>query len=126
MDYKRKHRQALAECQRGIRSEYLVAEENGGGSKQRRPTRHAPLLRPATKQIFGPARSSVSGLKDADGFTTVNDSEGILDRWKSHFESHFNDHSRNPDYLLRITLQNPVRRWLCLPPSIQELNEAIN
>ncbi|XP_076058586.1 uncharacterized protein LOC143035604 [Oratosquilla oratoria] len=78
---KRAHKQAVAECQRGIR--------------------------------------------DVDGATIITDSEGILLRWKSHFENLLNDQVDTFDNLLRMTPQYPVRQWMALPPSIQDFNKAL-
>jgi len=78
----------------------------------------------ATKEIFGPTRSSVGSLKNADD-STVSDTQGILDRWKSHFEGLLNNHLCTPNDLLHNTPQHPIRHWMSAPPSLQELNNAI-
>ena len=124
---KNRHKQALAECQRGIREAQNTwwqrkAEEIQNFADQRDMRRFYA----ATKEVFGPTRSSVGGLKDTDGLTTITDSEGILSRWKSHFENLLNDPANIPDDLLRMTPQYPIRHWMSLPPSIQEFNKAIN
>ena len=124
---KNRHKQALAECRRGIREAQNTwwqrkSEEIQNYADQRDLRRFYD----ATKEIFGPTRTSVGGLKDTDGTTVITDSEGILKRWKSHFENLLNDTANTPDDLLRMTPQHPIRHWMSLPPSIQELNKAIN
>ena len=124
---KNRHKQALAECQRGIREAQNTwwqrkSEEIQNYADQREMRRFYD----ATKEIFGPTRSSVGGLKDTDGATVITDSEGILKRWKSHFENLLNEPANTPDDLLRMTPQHPIRHWMSLPPSIQELKKAIN
>ncbi|KAK3870093.1 hypothetical protein Pcinc_024644 [Petrolisthes cinctipes] len=59
----------------------------------------------ATKEVFGPTRSSVGSLKDVDGATTITNSEGILSRWKSHFVNLLNDQANTPNDLIRMTTQ---------------------
>ncbi|KAK3891115.1 hypothetical protein Pcinc_004987 [Petrolisthes cinctipes] len=75
-----------------------------------------------TKEVFCPTRSLVGGLQDVDGATT---SEGILSRWKSHFENLLNDQAITPNDLIHMTPQYPVRHWMSLPPSIQDFVKAI-
>ena len=123
---KQKYKQALANCQREIRA----AQNNWWQQKSEEIQRFADQrdmrrFYAATKEIFGPTRSTVCSLKDADGFTVINDTQGILNRWRSHFESLLNDHSRTPDDLLCKTPQHPVRHWMSLPPSSEEMNKAI-
>ena len=123
---KMKHQQASAECQRGIREiQNTWWQRKSEEIQNYADQRDLRSFHAATKEIFGPTRSSVGGLKDADGLTTITDSEGILDRWKSHFENLLNDHSNTPDDLLRMTPQYPIRHWMSLPPTIQEYNKAI-
>lgn len=38
-----------------------------------------------TKEIFGPIKSTVAGLKDSDDTTILTDPESILDLWKNTF-----------------------------------------
>lgn len=126
-DNKHRHKLALAECQRGIRDAQNTWWQRKAAEIQNfADQRDLRQLYAATKEVFGPTRSSVGGLKDIDGVTTITDSEGILLRWKSHFENLLNDHADTPDDLLRMTPQHPVRQWMSLPPSMQELNKAIN
>ena len=61
-----------------------------------------------------------------DGVTTITDSEGLLRRWKTHFEDLLNNQVNTPDDLLRRTPQHPIRHWMALPPSIQDFNKAIS
>ncbi|XP_076066157.1 uncharacterized protein LOC143039796 [Oratosquilla oratoria] len=79
----------------------------------------------ATKEIFGPTRSSVGGLKDVDEATIITDSEGILLRCRTHFENLLNDQANTPSDLLRITPQDPVHHWMSLLDSIQDFNRAL-
>ena len=125
-DNKQKHQQASAECQRGIREAQNTWWQNKGEEIQNyADQRDMRRFYAATKEVFGPTRSSVGGLKDADGSTIITDTEGILRRWKSHFENLLNDHSHVPDDFLRMTPQYPVRHWMSLPPTSQEYDKAI-
>ena len=72
-DNKDRHRRALAECQRGIREAQnswwqKKAEEIQNYADQR----DMRCFYAATKEIYGPTRSSVGGLKDADGTSTFH------------------------------------------------------
>ncbi|XP_029656910.1 uncharacterized protein LOC115230945 [Octopus sinensis] len=78
----------------------------------------------AATKIFGPTRSLVDDLKNAAG-STITDTHGNLDRWKSHFECILNDHIRTPDDLLQNTPQLPIRNRMSLPPSSHEINKAL-
>lgn len=123
---KRAHKVAVADCQRGIREAQNTWWQRKAAELQSfADQRDLRSFYAATKEIFGPTRSSVGGLKDADGATTITDSEGILARWRSHFENLLNDHADTPDDLLRMTPQHPVRHWMALPPSIQDFNKAL-
>ena len=122
---KRKHQQASAECQRGIREAQNTWWQNKSEQIQNyADQRDMRRFYAATKEIFGPTRSSVGGLKDIDG-STITDTEGILRRWKSHFESLLNEHSHIPDNFLRMTPQYPLRHWMSLPPTFQEYEKAM-
>lgn len=123
---KRAHKVAVTDCQRGIREAQNSWWQRKAAEIQSFADQHdLRSFYAATKEIFGPTRSSVGGLKDADGATTITDSEGILDRWRSHFQNLLNDHADTPDDLLRMTPQHPVRHWMALPPSIQDYNKAL-
>ena len=123
---KRAHKQAVAECQRGIReAQNTWWQRKAAEIQSYADQRDMRSFYAATKEIFGPTRSSVGGLKDVDGATTITDSEGILTRWKTHFENLLNDQANTPDDLLRMTPQYPVRHWMALPPSFQDFNRAL-
>ena len=77
-----------------------------------------------TKEIFGPTRSSVGGLKDAGNTTTLTDPTSILDRWKSHFEALLNNHTATPDDSLKNTPQLPPRTWMSAPPTDKKFRDA--
>ncbi|CAE1281199.1 unnamed protein product [Acanthosepion pharaonis] len=122
---KRAHKQAVANCQRGIQEAQNNWWQRKAAERQSyTDQRDLRNFYAATKDIFGPTRSSVDGLKDVDGATTFTDSEGILARWRSHFEKLLNDQVNTPDDPLRMTPQHPVRHWMALPPSIQDFNKA--
>ncbi|XP_045101450.1 uncharacterized protein LOC123498409 [Portunus trituberculatus] len=123
---KRAHKVAVADCQRGIREAQNIWWQRKAAEIQSfADQRDLRSFYAATKEIFGPTRSSVGGLKDVDGATTITDSADILDRWRSHFENLLNDHADTPDDLLRMTPQHPVRLWMALTPSIQDFNKAL-
>ena len=120
------HKLAEADCQRGIREAQNTWWQRKSAEIQSfADQRDLRSFHAATKEIFGPTRSSVGVLKDADGITTITDCEGILNRWRSHFENLLNDQADTPIDLLRMTPQHPVRHWMALPPSIQEYNKAL-
>ncbi|XP_076069222.1 uncharacterized protein LOC143041277 [Oratosquilla oratoria] len=76
---KRTHKQAVADCQRGIRdAQNTWWQRKAAEIRKDSDQRDLRSFYAATKEIFGPTRSSVSGLKDVDGATTITDSEGIL------------------------------------------------
>ncbi|KAK3882951.1 hypothetical protein Pcinc_012705 [Petrolisthes cinctipes] len=123
---KRTHKQAVADCQRGIREvQNTWWQRKAADIQNYADQRDLRRFYAATKEVFGPTRSSVGGLKDVDGATTITDSEGILSRWKSHFENLLNDQANTPNDLIRMTPQYPVRHWMSLPPSIQDFDKAI-
>ncbi|KAK3860523.1 hypothetical protein Pcinc_033430 [Petrolisthes cinctipes] len=123
---KRTHKQAVADCQRGIREvQNTWWQRKAADTQNYADQRDLRRFYAATKEVFGPTRSSVGGLKDVDGATTITDSEGILSRWKSHFENLLNDQANTPNDLIRMTPQYPVRHWMSLPPSIQDFDKAI-
>ena len=62
----------------------------------------------ATKEIYGPTRSSVNHLKDVDRTTGLSKPDKILERWKNHFKTLFNNHSTTPADLLRNAPQAPL------------------
>ena len=123
---KDRHRRALADCQRGIREAqntwwWRKAEEIQNYAEQR----EMMCFYNAIKEIYGPTRSSVGGLKNGEGTTTITDTEGILLRWKSHFENLLNDHPNIPDDFLRGTPQHPIQQWMVRPPSKIEFENAL-
>ncbi|KAK3889203.1 hypothetical protein Pcinc_006774 [Petrolisthes cinctipes] len=123
---KRTHKQAVADCQRGIREvQNTWWQRKAADIQNYADQRDLRRFYAATKEVFGPTRSSVGGLKDVDGATTITDSEGILSRWKSHFENLLNDQANTPNDLIRMTPQYPVHHWMSLPPSIQDFDKAI-
>ena len=116
---KRNYQQENAACQRGI----CVVENTWWQHKSENLQKYAEKrdmrrFYAATKEIFGPTRSSVGSLKNADG-SLISDTQGILDLWKSHFESVLNNHPCTIIDLLRNTL------FAIAQPSLQELNNAI-
>ncbi|KAK3885996.1 hypothetical protein Pcinc_009823 [Petrolisthes cinctipes] len=119
-------KQAVADCQRGIREVQNTWWQRKAAEIQNyADQRDLRRFYAATKEVFSPTRSSVGGLKDVDGATTMTDSEGILSRWKSHFENLLNYQANTPNDLIRMTPQYPVRHWMSLPPSIQDFDKAI-
>ena len=62
----------------------------------------------STKEILGPTRSSVRRLKDVNGTNTITDTQGILDRRKTHFENLLNYHSSTLVDFPRKTPQHSV------------------
>ncbi|KAK3869746.1 hypothetical protein Pcinc_024974 [Petrolisthes cinctipes] len=123
---KRTHKQAVADCQRGIREvQNTWWQRKAANIQNYADQRDLRRFYAATKEVFGPTRSSVGGLKDVDGATTITDSEGSLSRWKSHFENLLDDQANTPNDLIRMTPQYPVRHWMSLPPSIQDFDKAI-
>lgn len=78
------------------------------------------------KEIYGPVKSSVGGLKDAGNNITLTDPKSILDRWRLHFENLLNDHAVTQENLLQNTPQLPPRPWMSLPPTPKELQDAIS
>ncbi|XP_076044843.1 uncharacterized protein LOC143027437 [Oratosquilla oratoria] len=123
---KRAHKQTIAECQRGIReAQNTWWQKKPAEIQSYADQRDLRSFYAATKEIFGPTRSSVAGLKDVDGATTITDSEGILLRWRSHFENLLNNQVDTLDHLLRMTPQYPVRHWMALPPSVQNFNKPL-
>ncbi|CAI9731096.1 Hypothetical predicted protein [Octopus vulgaris] len=123
---KRKHQQASAECQRGIRIDQNIWWQRKAKEMQNyMDQRDLRCFYAATKEIISPTRSPMGSLKSAAG-STITKIQGILESWKSHFENLLNDHSRTPDDLLQITPQLPICRWMSLPPSPQGIraNEA--
>ncbi|XP_076041936.1 uncharacterized protein LOC143025811 [Oratosquilla oratoria] len=123
---KRAHKQAVAECQRGIReAQNSWWQKKAAEIQSYADQRDLRSFYAATKKNFGPTRSSVGGLKDVDGATTITDSEGILLRWRSHFENLLNDQVDTPDNPMRMTPQYPVRHWMALPTSVQDFNKAL-
>ncbi|CAE1322516.1 unnamed protein product [Acanthosepion pharaonis] len=120
------HKQAVANCQSGIQEAQNTGWQRKAAEIQSyADQRDLRSFYEATKEIFGPTCSSVGGLKDVDGATTITDSEGILARWRFHFENLLNDQVNTPDDLLRTTPQLPVRHWMALLPSIQDFNKAL-
>ena len=75
----------------------------------------------ATKEIYGPTRSSVNHLKDVDGTTVLSEPDRILGRWKNHFETLFNNHSTTPADLLLNSPQAPAQHWMSEPPTPDEI-----
>ncbi|XP_076047347.1 uncharacterized protein LOC143028874 [Oratosquilla oratoria] len=123
---KRAYKQAVADCQRGIcEAQNTWWQRKAAEIQKYSDQRDLRSFYAATKEIFGPTRSSVGGLKDVDGATTITDSEGILLRWRTHFENLLNDQANTPNDLLRMTPQHPVRHWMSLPPSTQDFNRAL-
>ncbi|KAK3887542.1 hypothetical protein Pcinc_005572 [Petrolisthes cinctipes] len=107
---KRTHKQAVADCQRGIREvKNTWWQRKAAEIQSYADQRDLRRFYVATKEVFGPTRSSVGGLKDVDGATTITDSEGILSRWKSHFENLLNDQANTTNDLICMTPQYPVR-----------------
>ncbi|KAK3886377.1 hypothetical protein Pcinc_009480 [Petrolisthes cinctipes] len=103
---KRTHKQAVADCQRGIREvQNTWWQRKAVDIQNYADQRDLRRFYAATKEVFGPTRSSVGGLKDVDGATTITDSESILSRWKSHFENLLNDQANTPNDLICMTPQ---------------------
>ncbi|CAE1294406.1 unnamed protein product [Acanthosepion pharaonis] len=107
---KRAHKQTVANCQRGIRE----AQNTWWQRKA------------AERQSYDDQRDlRIGGLKDVDGATTITESEGILARGRSHFESLHNAQVNTRDNLLRMTPQHSVRHWMALPPDIHDFNKTL-
>ena len=80
---KRRLRAKTAECQRGIRSvQNTWWQEKLAEIQTHADRRDMCQFYSAIKEIYGPTKSSVGGLKSSDGLSTVTDGQGILDRWK--------------------------------------------
>uniref|UniRef100_A0A0L8HXX2 Endonuclease/exonuclease/phosphatase domain-containing protein n=1 Tax=Octopus bimaculoides TaxID=37653 RepID=A0A0L8HXX2_OCTBM len=108
---KRKRQQASVECQRGIREAQKIWQGKAEEMQIYADQRDLRSFYAATKVIFGPTRSSLGGLKNAAG-PTITDTQGILDRWKSHIKCLLNDHLRTPDDVLQNTTQLLIHHWM--------------
>ena len=91
-----------------------------GGGKSRMRRFYA-----ATKEIYGPTRSSVNHLKDVDGTTVLSEPDRILEHWKNHFKMLFNNQSTTPADLLRNSPTAPTQHWMSEPPTPDELTKAM-
>ena len=121
-----KFRKASRTCQKVLREIQNAwwrkkAEEIQAYSDQRDMRRFYAAM----KEIYGPTRSSINHVKDIDGTTVLSEPDRILERWKNHFETLFNNHSTTPADLLRNSTQAPTQHWMSEPPTPDELTKAM-
>ena len=121
-----KLRKASRTCQRVLREiQNVWWRKKAEGSQSYSDQRDMRRIYAATKEIYGPTRSSVNHLKDVDGTTVLREPDRKLERWKNHFEMLFNNHSSTPADLLRNSPQASTQHWMPEPPTPDELTRAM-
>ena len=94
--------------------------------QQAADSHNAKLFFSALKTIYGPTPSGCSPLLSSDGKTLIKDQAGLLERWTEHFSSLLNRPSSVSQVALSQIPQNPVITDLDEPPSLDEVQKAIN
>ncbi|XP_076049515.1 uncharacterized protein LOC143030242 [Oratosquilla oratoria] len=123
---KRQHREATKTCPKRLREiQNTWWQEKANEIQNFFDQKDMYHFYAATKEIFGPTKSSISRLMEEDGITVLNDPQDILCRWKTHFEGLLNDHPTTPEDLLHRTAQHPIQEWMSEPPTSDDLTRAI-
>ncbi|XP_063609538.1 uncharacterized protein LOC134783560 [Penaeus indicus] len=98
-----KYCEALKNCQKGLRTiQNEWWQKKAAKIQSFADQRDMRQFYAATKEIYGPTRSS-----------------------KKHFEALLDNNFITPEDLLHKTPQYPTRQWMSLPPTTQEITEAI-
>jgi len=79
----------------------------------------------AIKEVYGPQSTGTSPLLSSDGSTLITDKPQILQRWAEHFHNVLNRLSSISDTVLAQLPQIEVNTLLADPPSLLEVNKAI-
>ena len=77
-------------------------------------------------EVYGPRCSSISPLKSADGSKLIKDPQGILNRWKEHFDNLLNRESVVDFSFLDQLEQSEVKCVLDEAPTLEEVECAIS
>ena len=103
-----------------------MVERQAEEVQQAADSHNAKLFFSALKTIYGPTTSGCSPLLSSDGKTLIKDQAGLLERWTEHFSSLLNRPSSVSQIALSQIPQNPVITDLDEPPSLDEVQKAIN
>uniref|UniRef100_K7E0P4 RNA-directed DNA polymerase n=1 Tax=Monodelphis domestica TaxID=13616 RepID=K7E0P4_MONDO len=79
----------------------------------------------ALKTVYGPLKPTTTPLLSSDGDTLIKDKKGISNRWKEHFSQLLNQPSSVDQSTLDQIPQNRTIEQLDVPPSIKEVQKAI-
>ena len=78
------------------------------------------------REAYGPRSSTVSPVRSSDGQNLIKDPSSILNRWKEHFDELLNRESNiDPSFIDKIP-QREMKLILNEPPSLDEVNNAID
>ena len=80
----------------------------------------------AVKLVYGPSKSAISPLLSSDSKTTISDREGIMQRWRQHFEHLLNCPSSITDESLDGVKQHEIYEHMSEPPTRDEILSAIS
>lgn len=77
------------------------------------------------REVYGPKAQMTNILLTADGSTTLSQPEAQIDRWREHFETLLNVEASTDDGILSQIEALPLRTQLDAPPTIEEVEIAI-
>lgn len=78
----------------------------------------------ATKEIYGPTNYGIAPLKTVDG-VLLKDKNAITCRWKEYFHDLLNREATVDEEAIAELQQRPTNEQLNVPPSVEEINTAI-
>ncbi|KAL6488465.1 hypothetical protein MHYP_G00022060 [Metynnis hypsauchen] len=87
-------------------------------------TKNSKMFFSAIKAIYGPSRPSTTPLLSANG-TLLKERSAINERWREHFSTLLNRPSTVDADTLELIPQRPVIDSLDLPPTLEEVEKAI-
>ncbi len=79
----------------------------------------------ATKEVYGPSSVGMNPLTSKDGSSLLKDTDSITSRWREHFSDLLNLPSTVSENTTDQIPLRPTKEELAAPPTLEEVEEAI-
>ena len=79
----------------------------------------------AIKQVYGPQKTAVAPIRDAEGSQMLTEKPAIVSRWREYFSDLLNCPATAREEALASVDQYPVQEDMANPPTLEEILAAI-
>ena len=79
----------------------------------------------AIKQIYGPQKTAIAPVRDAEGSQVFTEKPEIVSRWREYFSELLNRPTTATEEALATIEQHPTQEDIANPPTLEEIVAAI-